>query len=133
VYCGQVRTAAPCRVLVVNDDRKLAECVRGLLSGEGYEARVAFDGADALEAFTEWPADLILLDLLMPRLDGWGFLEQRHRNPALKRTPVLVWSVAETDELERARSFGATDCLSRAESPDRLLDSVARLIAQTPA
>jgi CheY-like chemotaxis protein len=119
------------RVLVVNDDAPLAEGVRSLLSAEGYDARVAFDGLEAVEAFADWPADVILLDLLMPRLDGWGFLQQRARDPALKRARVLVWSVAAADELDRARRLGATECLPRtATSPDRLLDSVARLVGQ---
>src|SRR5215831_14761119 len=99
------------RVLVVNDDAPLAETVRSLLCSEGYEARVAFDGVEAVAAFADWPADLILLDLLMPRLDGWGFLKQRAHDPALQRAVVLVWSVAAAEELERARSLGATECL----------------------
>src|SRR5262245_51379585 len=122
------------RVLVVNDDAPLAETVRSLLCSEGYEARVAFDGIEAVEAFADWPADLILLDLLMPRLDGWGFLKQRARGPALQRVPVTSWSVAPAEELERARSMGATECLPRAAtSPDLLLDSVARLVGQPPS
>lgn len=120
------------RVLVVNDDAPLAEGVRRLLCAEGYDARVALDGAEAVEAFADWPADLILLDLLMPRLDGWGFLEQRANDPELSRARVLVWSVAAAEELEMARNLGATECLARAATtPDSLLDSVARLVGQS--
>jgi len=122
----------PRRVLVVNDDAKLANGVRQLLCSQGYEARVAHDGVEAMEAFAAWPADLILLDLLMPRLDGWGFLEQRANDPALARAPVLVWSVAAADELDKARRLGATECLPRAAmTPDGLLASVARLLGQS--
>jgi len=120
------------RVLVVNDDAALANGVQRLLCAEGYDARVAYDGLEAVEAFAVWPADLVLLDLLMPRMDGWGFLEQRANDPALKRAPVLVWSVAAADELEKARSLGATECLPRAATtPDGLLASVARLLGQS--
>jgi CheY-like chemotaxis protein len=128
-----VSTSGPARVLVVNDDARLAEGVRGLLCEQGYDARVVLDGLAAVETFADWPADLILLDLFMPRLDGWGFLEKRDRDPALKRASVLVWSVAANEELELARRLGATECLPRATSPDRLLDSVARLVPQSSA
>ncbi len=68
------------RVLVVNDDASLAESVCRLLREEDYEARLALDGQAALETFAEWSADLVLLDLIMPRLDGWRFLESRYRH-----------------------------------------------------
>jgi CheY-like chemotaxis protein len=120
---------SPPRVLVVNDDAPLARCVCRLLGEQGYDARLVLDGAAAVEAFEDWPADLIVLDLLMPRLDGWGFLEHRAGNPGLARAPVLVWSVAGAHDLELARQLGATECLPRAAcTPDRLLDSVARLL-----
>jgi CheY-like chemotaxis protein len=122
------------RVLVVNDDARLADTVRWLLCEHGYDVRVALDGAAAVEALVDWPADLILLDLLMPRLDGWGFLTRRAQDPDLSRAPVLVWSVAADEELEDARRLGASDCLRRTESsPDHLLASVERLLAQTPS
>jgi CheY-like chemotaxis protein len=73
---------------------RLAHTVRLLLDDEGYDARVATDGATALQILAEWHADIVLLDLFMPRLDGWGFLKRRAESLALQRTPVLVWSVA---------------------------------------
>jgi CheY-like chemotaxis protein len=119
------------RVLVVNDDVHLAESVCELLVAESYEACVAFDGLAAMEAVTDGQPDLILLDLFMPRLDGWGFLECRARDPALSRTPVLVWSVGSAEDLNRARRLGATECLSRVGSdPDGLLAVIARVLDQ---
>jgi CheY-like chemotaxis protein len=117
------------RVLVVNDEARLAESVRQLLSNDGYEARVALDGFAALELLAQTPADLILLDLIMPRLDGWSFLKHRAADPLLLGVPVLFWSVADRDAFEEAQRLGATRCLSRAETtPDQLLESIARLM-----
>jgi CheY-like chemotaxis protein len=117
------------RVLVVNDDAQLASSVCRLLCDEGYEARAAMDGEAALQTLADWPVDLILLDLLMPRVDGWDFLRERAQEAALTRVPVLVWSVGDAEDLERARRLGATECLPRSGcGPDHLLDSVARLV-----
>ena len=117
------------RVLVVNDDMSLAESVCRLLREEDYEARLALDGEAALQTFAVWPADLVVLDLIMPGLDGWRFLERRSHDTSLADVPVLVWSVADTEELELARSMGADVCLARsAGDPDQLLDMIEHLL-----
>jgi two-component system, chemotaxis family, chemotaxis protein CheY len=117
------------RVLVVNDDIHLARSVHDLLASEGYETRIASDGGAALQELARWPADLVLLDLIMPGMDGWEFLERRAANPDVVRAVVLVWSVAEPSDLERARELGAAECLPRAATtPGMLLATVARLL-----
>jgi CheY-like chemotaxis protein len=119
------------RVLVVNDDLRLAESVRSLLADEGYETRIARDGLAAIDALSEWPADLVLLDLMMPHLNGWDFLARRAHEPALARSPVVVWSVAPTVELERARQLGADECLpGGTTNPDDLLEVVSDVLTR---
>src|SRR5262249_10265411 len=93
-YAEPVRAHWCARVLVVNDDVRLADSVQMLLAEVGYETRVAYDGEAALRTLEGWPADLVLLDLMMPHLDGWGFLARRAAEPQLARAYVLVWSVA---------------------------------------
>jgi two-component system chemotaxis sensor kinase CheA len=117
---------------VVNDDVGLANSVQRFLAGHGFETRIAHDGADALQTLVTWPADLVLLDLIMPRLDGWGFLQQRAASPALQRAVVLVWSAAASDDMQRAYTLGATQCLSRSRStPHDLLAAINTLVAAT--
>jgi CheY-like chemotaxis protein len=124
----------PRRVLVINDDSRLADSVRQLLSHSGYEAAVAFDGQEGLDMLHMWHADLVLLDLIMPRLDGWAFLHELATEPTTDRPTVLVWSVAAADDLDRARSLGAADCLQRTTTgPDQLLRAIERLLEQPPA
>jgi CheY-like chemotaxis protein len=121
--------AARPRILVVNDDRRLTESVQQLLSEEGYDVAVAFDGKLGLEVLAEWPADLVLLDMIMPGLDGWGFLEELSRQSNTARPAVLVWSVVDQPALERARDLGATECLRReTTNPDTLLATITRLL-----
>lgn len=65
------------RVLVVDDEPGIRNLVVDILGDEGYETRAAEDGLRALEILREWTPDLIVLDLSMPRMDGWQFLEAR--------------------------------------------------------
>lgn len=130
MYANYVEGApARPRVLVVNDDARLAETVSELLSEEGYDTRVVSDGQAAIEALASWSADVILLDLIMPHLDGWAFLRRRAVEPDLARPRVLVWSVAPADELQRARELGAEECLpGGATDPEHLLLAVKGLL-----
>jgi CheY-like chemotaxis protein len=119
------------RILVVNDDQRMADSLATLLAEQGYELRCAPDGQVGLDVLAEWPADLVVLDLYMPRLDGWTFLRKvgDHQPLAGGRPITVVWSVAAPEELEDARRLGAEACLFVPNtSPDVLLETVARLL-----
>lgn len=117
------------RILVVNGDRRLAASVQGLLSEEGYDVTVAFDGNAGLEVLARWQADLVVLDMVMPGLNGWGFLEELSRRADRSRPLVLVWSVEDENALARARLLGATECLRReTTNPDTLLAAITRIL-----
>jgi CheY-like chemotaxis protein len=119
------------RVLVVNDDLRLAQSVQSLLADEGYETRIARDGLAAIDTLGEWPADLVLLDLMMPHLNGWDFLARRLQEPKLARPLVVVWSVAPPMELDRARALGADECLpGGVTDPDALLEVVSDVLTR---
>jgi CheY-like chemotaxis protein len=126
---GSTPGLAQPRILVVNDDRRLAASVQGLLIDEGYDVAVAFDGNEALLVLAQWTADLVLLDLIMPGVDGWSFLRKLSRQADRDQPLVLVWSVVEGDALARARQLGAAECLRRETTdPDALLEAIARLL-----
>jgi CheY-like chemotaxis protein len=79
-------------VLVVDDDREVRELLVDLLAGEGYQVSSAGDGQEALfKIVVHWP-DLILLDLMMPIMNGWQFLKVQSEHPMLARIPVIVIS-----------------------------------------
>jgi CheY-like chemotaxis protein len=77
-------------LLVVDDDPHVIDLVRQLLEDQPYEIETASDGQAALEALAQRQPDVILLDLLMPRLDGFGVLEYLHHTPRYRNIPVLV-------------------------------------------
>ena len=122
------------RVLVVNDDHRLAESMRRLLSDEGYETRCVADGREAIATLGSWTVDVILLDLIMPRVDGFQFLKHRTANPGMSDATVVVWSVAPSEDLDRARALGASACLpGSTTSPDRLLEVVSDVLIERGA
>jgi CheY-like chemotaxis protein len=83
-----------------------------------------------LQVLARWPVNLVLLDLIMPGVDGWSFLRKLARHADTDQPVVLVWSVVEGDALARARSLGAAECLRRETTdPDGLLEAIARLLA----
>ncbi|MGH7322256.1 MAG: response regulator [Candidatus Rokuibacteriota bacterium] len=78
------------RLLVVDDDPQVVDLVRQLLEGEPYEITAATDGHEALETIAANQPDVILLDLLMPRLDGFGVIQHLQQDPQYRQIPVIV-------------------------------------------
>jgi CheY-like chemotaxis protein/anti-sigma regulatory factor (Ser/Thr protein kinase) len=91
------------RLLVVDDDPHVVDLVCQLLDDQPYEVEAASDGQAALEAIAQRQPDIILLDLLMPRLDGFGVLEYLHRTPRYRDIPVLVLTAKTCTAEEQAR------------------------------
>src|SRR5438105_5111134 len=82
------------RVLVVDDDAGIRSIVAELLEDEGYTVDTAGDGAQALQRAREAPPAALLLDLMMPVLDGWGFVEACRQQGICVRVPLVVISAA---------------------------------------
>ncbi|MEW6672389.1 MAG: adenylate/guanylate cyclase domain-containing protein [Thermodesulfobacteriota bacterium] len=101
-------------ILVVDDVNVDREILRGLLIREGYQVQLAEDGLKALELLLWEKVDLVLLDILMPRLDGYQFLEKIKSDPDLKYMPVIMISaVDEIDSVIRCIEMGAEDYLTK--------------------
>ncbi len=113
-------------VLVVEDDRDIAETLKEVLDSEGYEVTLASDGLEALEYLAEAPPPaIILLDWTMPRCDGAGFLARRRGDPSLEKIPVVVFT-ADMQVHERARSLDGAWVLRKPVMLDDLLRLAAR-------
>jgi CheY-like chemotaxis protein/anti-sigma regulatory factor (Ser/Thr protein kinase) len=89
-------------LLVVDDDPQVVDLVRQLLEGEPYEIMSAADGQAALAAIAQRCPDVILLDLLMPRMDGFALIEQLQLDPQLQRIPVIVLTAKTLTAAEQA-------------------------------
>lgn len=96
--------SAPPTVLVVEDDDAIRDVLEAALADEGYVVRAVRHGQAALEALRIGPPDVMLLDLMLPVLDGWGFLEERVRLGLALDTRVIVLSASRrAAALERER------------------------------
>jgi CheY-like chemotaxis protein len=89
-----MRPIGAANILVVDDDAHIRELVCEVLDLEGYQVRSATDGLAALHLLADWHPDLIILDLNMPRMDGWTFCARQHEQPAISNIPVALMSAA---------------------------------------
>jgi CheY-like chemotaxis protein len=81
-------------VLVVDDEPTISELVTVLLESDGYHVKTAWNGQDALDQLESWQPDLIILDMLMPVMDGAAFLAAQQANPRLRAIPVIGMSAS---------------------------------------
>ncbi|WP_165971255.1 hybrid sensor histidine kinase/response regulator [Luteimonas terrae] len=113
------------RILVVDDQPANLRVVSSLLSRHGYEVQTAPDGAEALAMLEARQFDLLLLDMLMPNMDGFALLGEIKQNPDLLRLPVVFLTVAQDRELLlRAFDSGAVDYVTKPFMPEELLARV---------
>jgi len=113
------------RILVVDDDREIASAVEKLLTREGYEVIKAYDGLQALDVMTEHQIHLILLDIMMPRLDG---LSATMKIRESRNIPIIMLSAkSEDSDKILGLSIGADDYVTKPFNPQEL---VARVKSQ---
>ena len=121
-------------ILVVDDDASVRAMLGYVLDDEGYVVREAEDGAEALEELLVDPPDCMVLDLMMPRIDGVEVLRRRKDRSLATRTRVLVLT-AKTDSRDAVWCWelGADEYLTKPVDPDRLAREVRLLLARTPS
>jgi CheY-like chemotaxis protein len=119
-------TKGPFTVLIIDDDPMVQHLLRGHLESEEFRVLSATDGVEGLTQAREARPTVIILDIHLPRLDGWTVLAELKSDPSLAGIPVIMMSVEE----QRARgfSFGACEYLVKPVEPDRLLTVVKRAL-----
>jgi CheY-like chemotaxis protein len=114
-------------VLVVEDNEVLRAWQASVLRREGCTVVSVAEGEEALAYMrSACPPDVVLLDMLMPGLDGWAFLERCRRDPVLAAVPVIIATSLETASPEWAAALGAAGYLAKPTVPERLLREVWR-------
>jgi CheY-like chemotaxis protein/signal transduction histidine kinase len=113
-------------VLIIDDDQMIHQLLRGHLEEDGFRVWSASDGIEGLMLAREYRPSVILLDIHLPKLDGWGVLARLKSDPTLAGIPVVMLSVEE--QRGRAFSFGACEYLVKPVEPDRLVDVVRKSI-----
>ncbi len=116
------------KVLAVDDDPVIQRLLQVNLEMEGYEVELAGDGEEALERVRSFRPDIVLLDIMMPKKDGWEVCAAIKSDPELGRTPVVFLSArAQDSDLERGTGLGADAYITKPFDPIDLLDLVAEL------
>lgn len=119
-------------ILIVEDDRDIAQLVRQTLSNEGFECEIANNGLAALDAFRQYTPDLIVLDLMLPGLDGLEVCARIRQQPGDK-DPYILMLTAKGEEIDRVigLSTGADDYLIKPFSPRELVARVRALLRRS--
>jgi CheY-like chemotaxis protein len=110
------------RVLIIEDDTDIREALSELLEAAGYECTGAANGAEGLVQVRRQRPDVILLDLMMPVMDGWQFRAQQRWDSTIADIPIVVMSASERD----AALEGAAACLPKPYTLDDVLDAVVK-------
>jgi len=118
------------RVLVAEDDTTIREVLVEALSDDGYEVMAAANGADALRAIQTWRPALIILDVMMPDMDGHAFRARQRELRLAADVPVLVVS-ASRRAADHARELGAVAGIEKPFRLAELLDTVRRALDET--
>lgn len=114
------------KILVVEDETFLVKIYANRLKKEGFASRVAMDGEEALRAVPEFKPDLVLLDIMLPKLNGFEVLQRLRADPRSKDLPVLVLSnLGQEGDMKRAAALGAIDYMVKANVS--IQDVVARI------
>jgi len=117
-------------ILVVDDEKAITLMMRLNLEIEGFDALEAHDGRQALEVIRSQPVDLVVLDIMLPEIDGWQVLQEIRADAATADLPVIMLTaLSAAENMARGISYGADLYLTKPFEPDELIDLVRRLTA----
>jgi len=119
------------RVIYIEDDQEMIDLVRLILSRKGYEVIGANSGREGLDLIRKIIPDLILLDLMMPEMDGWEVYQQVKADESTRAIPVIVIT-AKAQSIDKVLGLHIAkveDYIAKPFSPQDLLDSVAKVLA----
>jgi len=120
------------KIIIVEDEEILRNLLQRKLTEEGYEVEAAQDGEEGLKKIKEDRPDLILLDIIMPKMGGFEMLEAMQKEEGLTDIPVIVVSNSgQPVEIDRAQQLGASDWLVKTEfNPQEVIDKVVKQIGK---
>lgn len=116
------------KILIIEDEEVLLGLIRRKLNQEGYQVDIAKDGQEGLEKMKESKPDLILLDIIMPKMGGFEIMEKVSKDEKLKNIPIIIISNSgQPVELERAKKLGVKDWLIKTDfDPQEVVDKVKK-------
>lgn len=118
------------KILIAEDDKFLAKAYKLKLGKTGHEIKIVSDGTEALSTLSSFVPDVILLDLVMPKKDGFTVLKELKSNPKWKTIPVIVASnLGQSEDIVKATQLGATDYIVKTDlSMKKLMEKINSLV-----
>ena len=126
---------APARILCIDDEKEIIDLIRLILARKGYEVAGATSGDEGLAKARSWKPDLVLLDLMMPDMDGWEVFHRIRADETLAEIPVIVVT-ARAQSIDRVLGLHVArvnDYISKPFTPQDLIESVERVLARKAA
>ena len=117
-------------ILLIEDEEMLASMYETKFTNEGYEIHKALDGESGLKLAAEHQPDLILLDIIMPKLDGFSVLKKIKEDPKLKNVPVvLLTNLGQDEDIEKGNKLGAAGYLVKANlTPGEVIEKIKQYL-----
>mgnify|MGYP001195933406 FL=1 len=114
------------KVLIIEDDKFLRELLGKKLTSAGYEVVLAVDGEEGLEKLKKEKPDVVLLDLMLPGINGFEVLENRQKDPEINNIPVIILSnLGQKEDIEKGLRLGAKDFLVKAHfTPQEIVNKL---------
>lgn len=118
------------KILIIEDDKFLRELITQKLIKEGYEISEAVDGEKGIKKLEGEKPDLVLLDLILPGIDGFEVLDRIKKDATLSQIPVIILSnLGQKDDVERGLKMGAVDYLIKAHfTPSDIIDKIRAVL-----
>ena len=114
------------RILVVDDEPPIVRLMEFILARQGHEMLVAVNGEEALEKVRTLKPDLVLLDIMMPRIDGYEVARTLRADPAYSRLPIIMLSAkAQEDDIRKGMDVGVDEYITKPFSPEHLVHVVS--------
>lgn len=119
-------------ILIVDDEAYIVTSLEYVMQSAGFEVAVAYDGEEALAKVTEKVPDLVILDLMMPKLDGFEVCKKIRENPLWKGIRIIILTAKGRDiERKKGMSLGADDYMTKPFSTRDILNRVKELLAES--
>lgn len=117
-------------ILLVEDDEMLHTMYTQKFTKEGYEVKSAYNGAEGVALAETGKPDIILLDIIMPKMDGFAALKKIKKNPATAQIPViLLTNLGQEEDIRKGKELGASDYFIKANhTPQEVVDKVKSII-----
>lgn len=117
------------KILIIEDEKAMVKVLEAKLTSAGFEVKSAFDGEQALEVLGQEKFDLLLLDVIMPKMDGFQLLSQL-KSKGISCPCIVLSNLAQEEDVKKAKELGCLDYLVKSDTPlAKLVEYIQRVLS----